>query len=196
MDTKDIIGSFRQGERSANCVSVAVIKASVEVFGLTGVFQTINRTADEATVTMRDGIAVTVTQDEIDLATQKSGFSLGSNTQLHTFACFAFAVMAKRAQRAHHEGVVTYDEAIDALTNGESYAQGPEWLGLQQYVQKISKRDIWKFAGVVGASDKHCFLASFGWQDAYGTPSKITQFKLFFNPSKYQYFYRFSATPF
>jgi hypothetical protein len=166
------------------------------VFGLTGVFQTINRQADQTTITMRDGVSVTITQDELDLAAQRSEFTVGTNKQLYDFANFAFAAMVKRAQRVHHEGSVTYDEAIEALCNGESYAKGPEWLGLEQYVQKISKRDIWKYAGVVGASEKHCFLSSFGWQDSYGTPSKITQIKLFFNPSKYQYFYRFSATPF
>ncbi len=196
MDTKDIIASFRQSETSGNCVTVAVIKASVEVFGLTGVFKTINREPDQTTVTQRDGITLTVTNEEFDLASSKSEFVLGGNKQLYDFANFAFAIMAKRAQRAHHEGAITYEEAIDALLNGESYSKGPEWLGLEQYVQKIRKQDIWKFAGVVGASEKHCFLASFGWQDVYGKPDKISQFRLWFNPLKYQYFYRFSAIPF
>ncbi len=196
MDTKEIIASFRQSENSGNCVAIAVIKASVEVFGLTGVFASINRTTDEVTVTQRDGIVLTVTSDEFELAAQKADFVLGTNKQLYEFANFAFAIMAKRAQRAHHEGAITYEDAIDALLNGESYAKGPEWLGLEQYVQKIRKQDIWKFAGVVGASEKHCFLASFGWQDVYGKPDKITQFRLWFNPLKYQYFYRFSAIPF
>lgn len=195
MDTKEIISSFRQGESSANCVAVAVIKASVEVFGLTGIFQTINRSADETTVTLRNGMAITVTKDELDLAALRSAFVLGGNAQLYQFANFAFAVMAKRAQRAHNEGAVTFDEAIDSLLNGESYARGPEWIGVEQYVQKIRKRDIWKYAGVVGASDKHCFLASFGWEDVYGKPDKITQFRLLFNPLKFQYFYRICPTP-
>jgi hypothetical protein len=195
MDTKDIIASFRQGNGSANCVSVAVIKAAVEVFGLTGVFKSVVRRDDEVTVTLQDGITLTLVQEDLDYAAQKSNFEKGSNQPLYEFAQFAFAVMAKRAQKSHNGGAVTFEEAIDSLNDGEAYARGPEWLGLEQYTQKIRRKDIWKYAGVVGASEKHCFLASFGWEDKYGTPNKISQLQLLFNMLKFQNFYRIMPTP-
>lgn len=195
MTTQEIITSFRQGADSANCVSVAVIKASVEVFGLTGVFSKIAREAELTTVTLRDGISVSLEQEEIDLAAHKSGFILGTNKALYDFAILAFAVMGKRAQRAHNEGAATFEEALETLCNGEDFTKGPSWLGLDRYALRIKKRDIWKHAGVVGTSAKHCFFASFGWEDAYGTPDKITQLEMLFNGSRFLYFYRITPTP-
>jgi hypothetical protein len=196
MNTKEIIGGFKQGSTSNNCVSVAVIKASVEVFGLTGIFQKIQREADTTTVTLRDGMSVTLFQEDFDLAQQKSAFVAGEDKALYDFANFAFAVMGKRAQRAHNDGANTYEEALDSLCDNDNFVKGPEWLGLGQYAQRIKKRDIWKYAGVVGASATHCYLASFGWQDKYGIPAKISQLEMLFNPSKYQYFYRITPTIF
>ena len=196
MTTKELIGGFAQGSASKNCVSVAVIKASVEVFGLTGVFQKVQRNSDETVVTLRDGSVVTLFEEDIDLAKQKSAFTAGNDKALYEFANFAFAVMGKRALRAHNDGANTYEESLDALCDGENFVKGPEWLGLGQYAQRIKKRDIWKYAGVVGASDTHCYLASFGWQDKYGEPKKISQLEMLFNPSKYQYFYRITPTIF
>ena len=195
MDTKDIIASFRQGGTSANCVSVAVIKAAVEVFGLTGVFRSVVRGTEEVTVTLQDNIVLTIVQEELEYAAQKSNFEKGTNQPLYDFAQFAFAVMAKRAQKSHNDGAVTFDEAIDSLNDGEAYLRGPEWLGLAHYTQKIRRRDIWKYAGVVGSSEKHCFLASFGWEDKYGTPNRISQLQLLFNQLKFQNFYRIMPTP-
>jgi hypothetical protein len=196
MNTKELIAGFSQGSTSRNCVSVAVIKASVEVFGLTGIFQKVQRETDKTTVTLRDGVSVVVFEDDLALAKQKSAFVAGSDKTLYDFAVFAFAVMGKRAQKAHNDGANTFEEALDSLCDGEDYVKGPDWLGLGQYAQRIKKRDIWKYAGVVGASASHCYLASFGWQDKYGVPAKISQLEMLFNPSKYQYFYRITPTVF
>ncbi len=189
MATQDIIQSFKQGGE-LNCVAVAVIKAAVEIFGMNGVFRSIERSAAETTVTMLDGLSVTVTTDEITLASSSSGFACGSGRSLFEFAQLAFAVMAKRAQRAHNEGAVTFQEGITSLNDGDNFARGPEWLGLIRYVQQLKRKEIFRYAGVIGASDTHCYLASFGYEDKFGQAAKITTFSMWFNGAKYKNFMR------
>ena len=64
MTTSEIIKSFRQGG-TGNCVSIAVIKAGIQVFGLDKVVYFEHTTNEENSFTMRDGFEGVLTKSEI-----------------------------------------------------------------------------------------------------------------------------------
>lgn len=172
METKDIITSFRQGG-TGNCVSIAVIKAAIQVFGLGKVIYFQQDEDKQYMFTMRDGFENTLTEAEIEAATEGSKFILLNNKEVFTYANFCFAAMVKRVLIEEHEGASTYAEAIEALNNGEYYYLGADWIGLRHYKRAVGLRYIWSNIGVVGASPKHCFFCSEGIKDNYGIPDKI-----------------------
>ena len=184
----DIIGAFKQGGER-NCVTVAIIKAAIEVFGIYKVVQ-IGRDGESYNVKMRDGIQLTVTNADVDFASQHSNFMIGADNELFAYANFLFAVMAKRAQEEGNENATTYEDAIASLNNGEHYSSGARWLGLARFCVAVPKQAITKFGGIVGASTDHCFYVTYGWQDDYGDPVRISSVDLFFDRYQYLQFYR------
>lgn len=170
-----IMRAFRQhGE--GNCVSIAIIKAGIDAFGTNGLFDKVDR-GGAFYVVLRDGTELSVTTEEVAAAEKGSGFQLlGTDPQskdIFTCAQFAFAVMAKRAQLDGNDGSLSYERAIDSLNDGERYTEGPRWLGLQHHVRPIGVKYRFRYDACVGASPKHCFYMSHGFEDQYGRPDLV-----------------------
>jgi hypothetical protein len=173
MNNKDLIKSFKQGG-TGNCVSIAIIKASIEIFGLDGVFES-TWNDQNCDVIMRDGFELTFTIEEHEIATNASKFELLENKEVFDFANLAFTAMVKRAQMEDNDGNenMSFLEAIDSLNKGELYLEGPHWLGVRQHMRSIGRRYIWQYRGVIGASSKHCFFASKRFEDNYGRIDRL-----------------------
>lgn len=174
MTTREIISAFRQGG-TGNCVSIAIIKAGIEIFGLNKIFHSEMVSENLFGVTMRDGFELQITKEELTHAALGSRFIPLNNQEIFEYANLCFAVMAKRSQLEKNDDFesMTFDQAIHALNNGEFYLEGPNWLGLRHHCRSIGRKFVFHYPGVVGASKKHCFFSSFGIEDVYGTPDRI-----------------------
>ena len=124
---------------------------------------------------MQDGFELTVSETEIKQAAMGSRFIKLENQEIFEYANLCFAAMAKRAQleKADDFGPFTYDQAMQALNNGEYYLEGVNWLGLRHHCRSIGRKYVFHYPGVIGASKQHCFFSSFGIEDAYGSPYPI-----------------------
>ena len=170
MNTKEIITAFRQGG-TGNCVSIAVIKAGIEIFGLDKIFHAVLQEDNTFSITMRDGFQLKLTQLELAMAKEGSRFIVKANQEVFNYANFCFAAMAKRAQIEENDDLpreMTFVQAIDTLNDGEYYMEGPGWLGLRHHCRAIGRKYIFHYPGVIGASRAHCFFASYGIEDDHG----------------------------
>jgi hypothetical protein len=192
MTTRELIEAFKQGG-TGNCVSIAIIKASIQVFGLDNVVQFEEDQNGDTQFIMRDGFEGKLTVQELAQAKTTSKFVAGKNSNIYEYAVKCFAAMAKKAQEDANEDSSTFSEAIDSLNNGEYWHKGPYWLGVQNFKRDIGFKYIFGNIGVVGASRKHCFFCSEGIEDDYGTPNRIRLIERI----KYGFFsyYRIASTP-
>jgi hypothetical protein len=165
---KDIFHGFRQGERG-NCVEVGAIKAAMVRFGPDNVFQNVQKNGNGYEITMRDGVKVNLSAQELQQAKAAARFH-GNDPQLVDQASFMFAAMAKRAQMEGEKGARTFGQALAALNTGESYLRGPHLLGIDRYVKKISPREIPLYSTAVGASANHVVFSPHAITDHYGQP--------------------------
>ena len=177
METRDLIKSFKQGG-TGNCVSIAIIKASIQIFGMNKIFNHYWE-GDICKITMRDGFELSFTRDELAAATLGSKFILLENQKVLDYANLCFAAMAKRAQIEENDDIenLTFEQAIETLNDGEWYTHGADWLGLRFNILNIKRKYIWQYKGVVGASSKHCFFASEGIEDNHGRPDPLNIFE-------------------
>jgi hypothetical protein len=175
MTTNEIITAFRQGG-TGNCVSIAVIKAGLEVFGMDKIFHATWKNNTTLAITMRDGFEVTLSPDDIRAAVRGSRFIKLESQEVFNYANVCFAAMAKRAQTEKNDdfGPMSFEQAIQTLNDGEYYTEGPNWLGLRHHTRNIGRKYIFHYPGVIGASRKHCFFVSYGMEDNYGVADPIT----------------------
>lgn len=173
MNNREIIKAFRQGG-TGNCVSIAIIKASIEIFGLENVFQS-NWVENTCNIIMRDGFELSITKEELQIGIDNSRFIQLENKEIFDFANIAFTAMAKRAQMEDNDNQedMSFEEAIESLNKGEFYLEGPHWLGLRHHIRSSGRRYIWQYKGIIGASRAHCFYVSKGLEDNYGKVDKI-----------------------
>ncbi|ADO75088.1 hypothetical protein [Stigmatella aurantiaca] len=167
-DRDRYFSGFKQGG-TGNCVSVAAIKAAMAKFGPDQVFKSVKRSGQGYDVTMRDGVKVRVSDAELATAGRLSRIS-GRDPKLVRDAVLMYAAMANRAQLEGNDGRknMSFERACQSLNDGESYREGPRWLGLQKHVRKIDPNDIHRYTAVVGASSRHAVFASDGFVDHYG----------------------------
>ncbi|RIV47530.1 hypothetical protein [Flagellimonas pelagia] len=177
METKELIKAFKQG-KTGNCVSIAIIKAGIQIFGIDKVFNHL-WVDDICEVTMRDGYELSFTREEFIKGEKGSKFQLLNNKEIFDYANLCFTVMAKRAQVEENDDFenMTFEKAIETLNDGEYYRHGPDWIGLQYNILNTKRKHVWKQKGVVGASKKHCFFASEGIEDDYGRIEYIRGFE-------------------
>jgi hypothetical protein len=64
LSSEKLFKSFKQGERT-NCASIALIKASLEVYGLNNLFVVTSETNDSIKVTLKDKSRVLLSKNEI-----------------------------------------------------------------------------------------------------------------------------------
>ena len=190
--TREMILSFRQGG-AGNCVSIAVIKAGIQIFGVNELVLFEQQSDGVLSFIMKDGFEGTLTEHELNQAKNGSKFILQNNEEIYNYANLCFASMSKRAFMEHNENADTFQKAIATLNNGEYYFMGADWLGLRHHKRAIGLKYVWSNAGVVGASAKHCFFCSEGLVDDHGTIDPIR----FFDRLKYTFYnyYRISKEP-
>lgn len=179
MNYMDIIRSFRQGG-TGNCVTIAVIKAGIEIFGLNNIFNhSKNANDDGFKFIMRDGFEAEVSSDEMQLAKNGSRFMVLQSQEIFDYANICFAAMAKRAMIEGNDDInnPTYEQAIETLNNGEYYLHGPNWMGLRHNFKYIGRKYATMNGGCVGASKAHCFYVSHGYEDKYGSPNYLGFFE-------------------
>jgi len=174
MDNKELIKAFKQGG-TGNCVSIAIIKAGIEIFGINNIFQH-EWENDICKVIMRDGVEVEFSKAEFESSVELSKFQLLNNEDVFNYATLCFATMIKRAQIEENDNIpnMTFEKAAETLNKGEYYLEGPHWLGLRHNIRSIGRRFIWQYKGVIGGSRKHCFFASQGYEDNYGDIDRIS----------------------
>jgi hypothetical protein len=174
MTTKEIISSFRQGG-TGNCVSIAIIKAGIEIFGVGKIFHASPLLGNGYKIVMRDGFELELSANEVKQAEMGSRFIKLDSQEIYEYAVLCFAAMAKRAQLEQNDdfGALTFDQAMQTLNDGEYYLEGPGWMGLRHHYRSIGRKYIFHYPGVIGASRKHCFFASFGIEDDHGSPEPI-----------------------
>jgi hypothetical protein len=129
---------------------VAAIKAAMTRFGRDQVFKNVARTGGGYDITMRDGVKVRVNDAELAIASRQSRIS-GRNPELVNKANLMYAAMAKRAQRDGNDGLknMSFQRACQSLNDGESYLEGPRWLGLKDHMRKIRPDDVDRYSAVV-----------------------------------------------
>jgi hypothetical protein len=173
MTTEQIIKAFKQG-KTGNCVSIAVIKAGIQVFGVGNVVLFQPTDAGKTAFFMKDGFEGELSPEEIVQAKAGSLFQCLESQEIFDYANLCFASMAKRALAEKPQELLTFADAIKELNDGEDYRNGPDLLGLRHYERAVGLKFVWNNIGVVGASRKHCFFCSNGIVDNYGRPDNIT----------------------
>ena len=168
-----LVDGFRQKRGTMNCVSVAGIKAAMQRFGGPNeIYSSVEKTRDGYDISMRDNPnrIFHVTNEEIDEATRKSGFT-GNNEKMLKEANFMYAVSAKRAQFENNDGRASesFSAALATLDSWEHTHEGLYRLGLEHYVEHTSAMDLANGAPGVMASNDHVYTVLNGRKDNYGS---------------------------
>lgn len=188
MTPTDIIRAFKQGEvvgfpdnsPDGNCVCIAWIKCAIAVYGLNNVFES-TPVDNGYKIQLKDGsLPFTITNDQIQYANNSNGFILNTttgdlalNNAIYNYACFCFAVMAKKADILEYGGN-DFTKAVTFLNEGLSTFSGDIYLGLQNNSKSISKSDAFKNDANVGRSSSHAFFSSHQTRDYYGKVDSFT----------------------
>ncbi|MGY2097688.1 hypothetical protein [Pseudomonas simiae] len=140
----NIWSGFSQGP-DGNCVTVSSIKAAMMQFGQkpTDVFKEVRETGSGYDVTMRDGVKVSFTKDELRQAATQARFK-GDDPQMITDANFMYAASAKRAQMENNDGTAgrSFQAAMNSLNDGEGSREGLNRLGLKGHYRPATDSDL------------------------------------------------------
>ncbi len=132
-----------------NCVSVAVIKAAIDKYG-SNMFADIEHIENGWVINLWDGEQVFITEQEYRIAYASSEFhdlegsfldllfdDIGADNDgdFH-LAILAYAVIAKRSLEEGEWD--TYDQALDALEDGERPTHVIDLIGLKDYVVTVA----------------------------------------------------------
>jgi hypothetical protein len=181
----ELIESFAQGEVNlpqpmktvGNCASIALIKASIEIFGLNNVFRH-EKTSDTYQVTFKNNRIVTFTEKELVRSNEVAGFKLNTKepsklelyTSIRDYAQIALCAMVKRVMEIGEagQGIGNFEEALRALNDGTNTPNLPEKLGLEDYClgKKLFRNS--KGKGLFGWLSGHTVYISQGVRDNRG----------------------------
>ncbi len=146
----ELIKSFAQGEVNlpppvgavGNCASIALIKASIEIFGLDNVFQK-EVSVDTYQITFKNNSKVSFTEKELERSNEVAGFVLNTKepdklelyTSIRDYSQIALCAMVKRVMEIGEagEGKGDFEKALRALNDGANTPTLPEKLGLEDY---------------------------------------------------------------
>ena len=148
----DLIDGWHQTSEG-NCVFVAGAKAAMDAYG-THAFKEIKADADGLTITMRDNKKIKVSAKELEKARSESDFA-GNNEKLLAYATIMYAATAKRAQMQRHEGARSFNQALNALNNGEILHNSIKFLGLSDQLVSINPASLSNRDAVLACSDQH-----------------------------------------
>jgi hypothetical protein len=163
--------SFKQGERP-NCASIALIKASLNVYGLDNLFniEKVNDTSHR--ITLKNNASFILSDGEINKAKQSAGFILindnEENRKIVEYAILTYAVMAKNKQIIDKEK--DYDMALEFLEYGAYTPSVYIYLGFEKgkQIEKLRRLSGGDYSGVVAWSSAHAVYACEGYMDYHG----------------------------
>jgi len=172
-----IITAFKQ-HGFGNCTSIGVIKAAIETWGVTEIWQ-MQAVDGGSRFTLKNGRAVTLTNAEIELASSHAGFQLLEDTptkrDITRCAVTCFAIICKVKQQLEEYGA--YQEAIDDINDGEGATDAPRFLGLERFQEYIDYRTCFGVGGVVAHSVHHTVYVSHGDFDDYGEVNHLNSIR-------------------
>jgi hypothetical protein len=141
---QDIIKAFwQQGDN--NCASIALIKASIETFGLNNVFS-IENIENSYLVKLRNGDTVTFTEQNLLHTIQIGNFQPSQDNspskqsiyeEIRKYAQLCYAVMV--AQYNAKNNLNDFDTALLQLSNGANARFISQYLGLENYCSYVFK---------------------------------------------------------
>ncbi len=185
-----IISSFAQ-HGFGNCTSIGVIKAAIEVWGITRIWEA-KEQAGVTTFLLRNGRNVSLSVEELSLARDNSGFQLlvdtPTNRDIVSCACICFAVICKSKQE--FEEYDSLAEAIEDVNSGENATDAPRYLGLDKHQEYISYRQCFAVGGVVAHSLKHTVYVSHGDYDDYGRVNRLDSIREWMRFARKMYRFR------
>ncbi|WP_228526573.1 MULTISPECIES: hypothetical protein [unclassified Flavobacterium] len=177
LSSDKIFESFKQGERT-NCSSIALIKASLNVYGLDNLFVTEKVNESLYKITLKNNASFDLKSDEIDKARFSAGFVFIKDNceseQITDYAILAYAVMAKYKQIIDKDA--TFEKALEDLEDGEVYTPTIyKYLGFEKgkQVQKLKRQSGNEFCGVVAWSTAHAVFVCEEFMDYYGNKKSI-----------------------
>lgn len=182
----DLIQAFRQGqvdlEEGGNCASIALIKASIEIFGLEGVFN-LRKEQETYHVAFKNGSSVSFTQGELTRSIAAAGFVDQSNdfpdkkelySRIYNYATICFCAMVKKVVEMGEagEGKGDFEAALRALNDGAITDNIPVLLGLDNHYSGPGVFRANK-PGMLGWFRAHTVYISHGLYDNRGNPRKV-----------------------
>lgn len=171
VDSERLFKSFRQGERT-NCASIALIKASLEVYGLNNLFRIDSADVNAMRVTLKDNSTLLLSKLELSSAAQSAGFVLIDSTQesrdILRYAVLTYGIMAKHKQNI--EDYKTYEEALEELEYGADASEVYTYLGFKKGKQVVRHRRFTGgyLCGLIAWSPAHAVYACNGYMDYHG----------------------------
>jgi hypothetical protein len=177
LSSDKIFESFKQGERT-NCSSIALIKASLNVYGLDNLFITEKVNDSLYKITLKNNASFTLNNDEIEKATFSAGFVyIKDNCEseaITDYAILAYAVMAKYKQIINKES--SFEKALEDLEDGTVHTPTIyKYLGFEKgkQIQKLKRQSGNEFCGVVAWSTAHAVFVCEEFMDYYGNKKSI-----------------------
>lgn len=177
INSEKLFKSFRQGERS-NCASIALIKASLEVYGMNNLFVVNSNENDTIKVTLKNNSRVKLALNELALAEKSAGFIIIDDNQdsrdILKYAVLTYAVMAKHKQDIEKKYSI-YQEALDDLEYGAFAGDVYKYLGFEKGKQVVRHKRFTggKLCGLIAWSPAHAVYACGGYMDYHGTKKPL-----------------------
>lgn len=175
MDHKDIMLSFWQ-QGTNNCVSIALIKAAIETFGIDNIFQC-NKDNGHYSIVLRSGVKVEFTEEQLQRSIivanfQKSRDQRAEKVQLYEsirgYAQICFAVMVATYLKLEGEHSLTFEIALYKLNNGINSNIAAKYLGLEKHAGPATIQSP-NYPSMIAWFRKHTIYMSQGLYDFYGS---------------------------
>lgn len=144
ISNQDIMQSFWQ-QGANNCASIALIKASIETFGLNNVFN-IESSEESYIVKLRNGDTITFTEQNLQRSIEIGSFQPSKDNspsrqniyeKIRKYAQLCYAVMV--AQYNAKNGLNDFDTSLLQLSNGANARFISQYLGLENYCSNVFK---------------------------------------------------------
>lgn len=173
MNYRDIMLAFWQ-QGSNNCVSIALIKAAIETFGIDQVF-TLNKEGSNYHVVLKNGMEVNFSEAELATSKTVANFQKSKDQdsdrshvyhEVLEYAQLCYAAMV--ATFAKIEGnALSFEEALYILNNGINSRIAASYLGLEDFVHRSFLQSSSQ-SGMYAWWRKHTVYMSHGNYDYYG----------------------------
>ena len=193
MTNVDLIKSFKQGavqlkstSSLGNCASIAIIKASIEIFGLNNLFEHSKET-NVHRIVLKDGTELTFSDEELLRSNNVVDFQLNEEEEeeeedkielfkkIHEYSQFAICAMTKRVMEIGEagQGQGNFEDSLRALNDGANTPNLPKALGLQSYFTNPKYYMSVRNKGMIGWLSGHTVYISQKYMDYYGSPQRI-----------------------